>query len=254
MWTAGWSNDFNLAFKRWHFAATFLCTSLSALSVLDIFAGRSTTKTLPHTFPPQDQMSFKAETLLLSFTVAHFLTPRTLSGILIDHVFVSIHRGQIHHSNLSSCWCAELIMCRRGRKRKKRGQPLCLDSSEVSPPHLVSKRAAKASLGYGSCLAPWVISVMNALAEQIVAVACLAHRVAVLSQLRGCGLIMVMDDSATGLSLNQQRLCWAGSTQFYTFTGFFVGFFSSVELELLHPCCLWMLSGFFGRSLTTINN
>lgn len=114
-----WSNDFNLAFKWWHFAATFLCTSLSALSVLHIFPGRSTTKTLPHTFPPQDQMSFKAETLLLSFTVAHFLRPRTLSGILIDHVFVSIHRGQIHHSNLSSCWCAELIMCRRGRGEKK---------------------------------------------------------------------------------------------------------------------------------------
>lgn len=66
---------------------------------------------------------------------------------------------------------------------------------------------------------------MNALAEQIVAVACLAHRVAVLSQLRGCGLIRVMDDSATGLSLNQQRLCWAGSTQFYSFTGFLCIFF-----------------------------
>lgn len=250
-----WSNDFNLAFKWWHFAATFLCTSLSALSVLHIFPGRSTTKTLPHTFPPQDQMSFKAETLLLSFTVAHFLRPRTLSGILIDHVFVSIHRGQIHHSNLSSCWCAELIMCRRGRGKKKRTTS-CLDSSEVSPPHLVSKRAAKASLGYGSCLAPWVISVMNALAEQIVAVACLAHRVAVLSQLRGCGLIRVMDDSATGLSLNQQRLCWAGSTQFYSFTGFLWGFFSLKQLlTLLRASMLLMdVKWIFGRALTTINN
>ncbi len=58
--------------------------------------------------------------LLLSFTAAHFLRLRTLSGIVIDHVFVSIHRGQIHHSNLSSYWSAELIMCRRA---KKRGQP-----------------------------------------------------------------------------------------------------------------------------------
>lgn len=55
----------------------------------------------------------------------------------------------------------------------------CLDTSEVSLPHIGSKRAAKASLGFRSYLAPWVISVMNALAEQIVAVACLAHRVAV---------------------------------------------------------------------------
>lgn len=172
--------------------------------LLHFFQAKNTTKTLLLTFLPQGQMSFKAKTLLLSFTAAHFLRLRTaLSGILIDHLFVSIHRGQIHHSNLSSWQSTELIMCRSARKKKRTTS--CLDSSEVSLPHPSSKRAAKASLVYRSCLAPWVIRVMNALVEQIVAVACLAHRVAVLSQLRGCGLIRVMDDSATRLSLNQKR-------------------------------------------------
>lgn len=108
-------------------------------------------------------MSFKAKPLPLSFTAAHFLRLRTLSGMLIDHIFVSIHRGQIHHSNLSSCWSAELIMCRRARKKRTASY---LDSTEVSPPQLSSKQAAAVSPGYRSCLAPWVISVMNALAEQ----------------------------------------------------------------------------------------
>lgn len=89
---------------------------------------------------------------------------------------------------------------------------------------------------------------MNALAEQIVAVACLAHRVAVLSQLRGCGLIRVMDDSATGLSLNQQRLC--------CFTGFLCIFFSLKQLlTLLRASMLLMdVKWIFGRAQTTINN
>lgn len=165
--------------KWWDFATTFFCTTHLALTCFYIFAAQThQTQTLPLTFLLEDQMSFTAKTFLLSFTAPHFLRLRTLSGILIDHVFVSIHRGQIHHSNLSSCWCAKLIMCRKARKKRTAS---CLDSSEVSLPHLVSKRAAKASLGCWSCLAPWVISVMNALAEQIVAVGCLAHRVAVLS-------------------------------------------------------------------------
>lgn len=70
------------------------------------------------------------------------------------------------------------------RKEKERGTASCLHSCEVSLSHLGSKRAAEASPGYRSCVALWVISVMNALAGQIVAVGCLAHRVAVLSWLR----------------------------------------------------------------------
>lgn len=56
-----------------------------------------------------------------------------------------------------------------------------MDTAELSPPQIGSKRAAEASLCFWSYLAPRVISVMNALVEQIVAVACLVQRVAVLS-------------------------------------------------------------------------
>lgn len=106
--------------KWWDFATTFFCTTHLALTCFYIFAAQThQTQTLPLTFLPQNQMSFTAETFLLSFTAPHFLRQRTLSAILIDHAFVSIHRGQIHHSNLSSCWCAKLIMCRRARKKKK---------------------------------------------------------------------------------------------------------------------------------------
>lgn len=61
---------------------------------------------------------------------------------------------------------------------------------------------------------------MNALAEQIAAVACLAHRVAVLSYLGARGLIRVMDDSSAGPSLNQQRHYYSGGN-----TGFYRGLF-----------------------------
>lgn len=110
----------------------------------------------------------------------------------IDHAFGSIHEGKIHHSNLSRSRSVELIMTHREDSLQ------FLGPSELFPPHLPSKRVAGASLGCRSCSALWVISVMNALAEQTVAVGRLARRVAVLSRLWGCRLIRVMDDSETG--------------------------------------------------------
>lgn len=163
-------NGFNMAFKWWNgeilqpllCALTWVCT-IQNLSHFSITVPNVMSRQRYFFCPSQWDISSDWEDCPL---------------FLIDHVFVSIHRGQIHHSNLSSCWSAELILCRSSRKKRTDS---CLDSCEVSLPRLCSKRAARASPGYRSCLAPWVISVMNALAEQILAVGCVAHRVAVLS-------------------------------------------------------------------------
>lgn len=50
-----------------------------------------------------------------------FSGPEHSPADLIDHIFVSIHTGQIHHSNLSSTQSAGLIMWRETRKKKNGG-------------------------------------------------------------------------------------------------------------------------------------
>lgn len=121
--------------------------------------------------------------------------PRTWFCILIDHVFV------IYSSSAdSSCQCDKSLECSvdYARQCQEKRTVSCLDTAGLSPPQTGSKRAAETSRCSWSDRAPWVISVTNAFGEQIVAVACLVQRVAVLLWLWGFQLIRVMDDSATG--------------------------------------------------------
>lgn len=121
--------------------------------------------------------------------------PRAWFCILIDCVF-AIYSSRADSSRQSD----KSVECsvNYAQQCQEKRTVLCLDTAGLSPPQTGSKRAAETSLCFWSYLAPWVISVMNAFGEQIVAVACLVQRVAVLLWLRGFQLIRVMDDSATG--------------------------------------------------------
>lgn len=132
--------------------------------------------------------------LLLSFTATHFLQEHALTYWLIMYLW-SIHHGQIDLASLTSHSSAQLIMRSSVRTR---GRPCVWTQLGFLLLRPTPNEQLKTSLCFWSYLAPRAISVMNAFVEQIVAVACLVQRVAVLLWLGGFQLIRVMDDSATG--------------------------------------------------------